>query len=616
MSAISYSVGLSTSAFTGGISLMRNSIGGLTGAMAGIGKNLATGGLIAGIGGITTAFIGLKKASDLAAEMESTATAFRVLMGDAEAAKKMLQSIEALAASTPFEFPELAGAGRNLLAFGIEANRIIPLLTSIGDVASGIQAPIGELADIFGQAKTSGQLFTEDLNQLGGRGIPIIKVLADMLGRGEGEIRKIAEAGQLTFPFLEQAFINLTAAGGKFHGMMAEQATTMKGRISSLTDAWNSLLRQIGTPLNDWLKPQIVGWTANIEAAGVRFGAFLKLVSAAQKNGNLMEFLGTGLNIAFKEAINIFSGGIRGGIAFLSETLPAVFRAGAAAFTDSGLITIMQLAFRGIADTFAARILRAAAALDPTGTAANAADASQATADSALSNLPRLIAGIRLDKGLEKAAPIITEAFSKGAAAFSKANAATLIDVSGDHARLAQLSQQLDPQAYEKFVSGQKDAAVAVENVTKKAAGFDAALAGLTTTAKKEKAKSHSGADTDYTPDDASPEHQGPRRRIYMRKAKDLQSMYDAVKTNPSAYTDSETLGYNKFGRNSLETLAKSIGYDERTKQINNAGRNAFGKNHAPRPERDRREPTLSPIEKTVSLLESVDRRLAALGLA
>jgi tape measure domain-containing protein len=177
------------------------------------------------------------------ASFEQTEVAFKTLLGSAEDAKAVLTDLNEFAANTPFQFPELAGATRQLAAFGIESSNLVPTLQRIGDVSAGISQPIGEIASIYGKARVQGRLFMEDINQLTGRGIPIIGELAEQFGVTESEVRKLVETGQVSFANLEQAFISLTSEGGIFFNMMQEQSQTLAGKWSTFTDNINLRLR-------------------------------------------------------------------------------------------------------------------------------------------------------------------------------------------------------------------------------------------------------------------------------------------------------------------------------------------------------------------------------------
>lgn len=229
------------------------SVNSLSGAFVGLAAKI--GAAFTAYKALEVGFAGFKHALNVASEMETTQTAFKTMLGSSAAMLETLGEIKKLAMSTPFEFPELANAGRMLLAFGMAAKDIPDTLRRIGDVSSAIAAPIGEIAEIYGKARTQGTLFAEDINQLTGRGIPIIRELGNVLGQPEAAIKKLAEEGKITFPLLDQAFRNLTGTGGQFFNMMAEQAKTSSGLWSTLKDGVNELFLALGTPLNDAIKP-------------------------------------------------------------------------------------------------------------------------------------------------------------------------------------------------------------------------------------------------------------------------------------------------------------------------------------------------------------------------
>jgi hypothetical protein len=259
---------------------------------------------------VEAAFSGFSKAVNLASSLETTATSFKVLLGSAGAAESMLGRIKTLAAETPFEFPELANAGKSLLAFGESAANIPSALRRIGDIASGVAAPIGEIAEIYGKARTQGTLFSEDINQLTGRGIPIIRELAKVLKQPEESIKRLAEEGRITFPLLEQSFRNLTGGGGQFFGMMAEQSKTFSGLWSTLTDGVNELFLELGKPLNDSLKPLLfdaIGLAGQLKPLFSRIGqdvgqmvkSMRDFVSEAESGGGVAGALVKSLRDAF-----------------------------------------------------------------------------------------------------------------------------------------------------------------------------------------------------------------------------------------------------------------------------------------------------------------------------
>jgi tape measure domain-containing protein len=179
-------------------------------------------------------------------EFQQLEVAFQTMLGSKEKADKLMSEVTKFAATTPFELSQVAGATRSLLAFGISADKIKETLKALGDVSAGVGAPIEEIAQIYGKARVQGRLFAEDINQLTGRGIPIIQELAKQFKVNEDAVKGLVEAGKVGFPQIEQAFKDLTSAGSIFGGLMDAQAKTLTGQLSNLSDAWSRMLNDIG----------------------------------------------------------------------------------------------------------------------------------------------------------------------------------------------------------------------------------------------------------------------------------------------------------------------------------------------------------------------------------
>jgi tape measure domain-containing protein len=243
MRGIQIPIGLDMGPLNRNLSQVRGTIsGGLGRSLKGVGMMLGVGS--AGLAGLLA--IAAKRSITLAASQEQLAVAFETMLGSGEKAKTLLADIEALGAATPFQYEDLATAGKSLLAFGIGADDIVGTLSRLGDVASGLNIPIGDLAEIYGKARVQGRLFAEDINQLTGRGIPIIAQLAKQFGIAESEVKKLVESGRVGFGNLETAIEAMTNEGGQFFGMMQKQSQTLNGLISTLKDEFASLGREIG----------------------------------------------------------------------------------------------------------------------------------------------------------------------------------------------------------------------------------------------------------------------------------------------------------------------------------------------------------------------------------
>jgi tape measure domain-containing protein len=341
------------------VSLVQASAGRMASVAASASGAALKGGLKAGLGaalagGAAAIGVGLKAVTS-AADFESTKMAFTTIIGDAAKAEQTLTQLRKLGAETPFEFPELADAGRKLIAFGEGADTVTETLRRIGDVSAGVQAPIGEIAEIYGKARVQGRLFAEDINQLTGRGIPIIGQLARQFGVNESQIKKLVETGQVGFPQIEKAFIDMTSSGGKFAGMMAAQSATTKGLFSTLKDTFNEVFLALGTPINDAIRPLIseaIGLVTKLTPMAVEAGKRIKdaisFVIAAFKSGQILDLVTASLKLGFAVAVNSLINGFRAAVSFLFYFI-----------TDGSIWKGLGTVLFGLASSFGLAILNA-----------------------------------------------------------------------------------------------------------------------------------------------------------------------------------------------------------------------------------------------------------------
>jgi len=222
------------------ISGVGTSFGKLTGAMA-LGQ-VAAQGIMTALSKVVD--VG-KEAVKQAASFEQTRIGLENMLGSADKARKLLSDISKFAAETPFEFPELAEATKQLVAFGFGAEDAFSTMKQLGDVSAAVGAPINDLAYLMGTLRTQGRAFTIDIRQFAQRGIPIYEYLAKVLKVNENELSKMIEAGKVGFPEVQKAFSLMTAEGGKFHGTMAKQSKSLNGLVSTMKDNFGQLLRNM-----------------------------------------------------------------------------------------------------------------------------------------------------------------------------------------------------------------------------------------------------------------------------------------------------------------------------------------------------------------------------------
>ena len=179
-------------------------------------------------------------------EFQQLEASFNTMLGSEEKADALMQQLIRTAATTPFDLQSVASGARQLLAYGENVENVNDDLIRLGNIAAGLNQPLNDLIYLYGTTMTQGRLYTADYNQFVGRGIPLGRELASVLGVTESKVREMVEAGKVGFPEVQQALQNLTNEGGMFYNLMEEQSKTITGRISNIQDSIGMMMNEIG----------------------------------------------------------------------------------------------------------------------------------------------------------------------------------------------------------------------------------------------------------------------------------------------------------------------------------------------------------------------------------
>ncbi len=253
---------------------------------------------IATIKGIGKAFIGLTSAAgagmaavakmgiEYNAQMQSYQTAFATMLGDAEKAAKLTDSLKTLAAKTPLAMTDLADASKTLLAFGSSAEQLPDQLKRLGDVAQGDAQALGTMATAFGRVQSNGYASLEEINMMIDQGFNPLQIIADKTGESMAEVRDRVSDGSVSFEELNEALQTATNSGGQFYNAMENQSKTFEGQMSTLKDNVSALAGTLTEDLfaglagdvlpkvNEWVgqlteAAETEGTAGAIETAGV-----------------------------------------------------------------------------------------------------------------------------------------------------------------------------------------------------------------------------------------------------------------------------------------------------------------------------------------------------------
>ena len=195
---------------------------------------------------------------------ETSKATWETLLGSQDAAIEQLERIEEFAASTPFSKMGVDQMAKHLHNAGFEGQAVFDKLTEIGNMGSafGVQEEsLVEMVRQFSQVQQAGTAYTEDLNILQERSIPILEAIAEQTGLTVGEIKKMASEGKISADMYNQA---LESIASTTDGAMKLQSETFSGMMSTLQDNLTTLsgllTEQVFNALKglvEWLNPAV-----------------------------------------------------------------------------------------------------------------------------------------------------------------------------------------------------------------------------------------------------------------------------------------------------------------------------------------------------------------------
>lgn len=304
-------------------------------------KGIATGAVTVGIAGIGTALTaGFSRLNAI----DTASAKLRGLGNDAKSVDAIMANATASVKGTSFGLGEAATVAASAVAAGIKpGEQLETMLKGVANVAAATGGTMEETGSVFNKVAATGKAYTDNINQLSDRGLPIWQALADKLGVTTDEVREMASKGKIDF----QTFSDAAASAA---GTVAtEMGTTVPGAFANL----KASIGRIGANLLD----------------GV-FGKLGPLIQAATKALGPMEDMAKGLGSAIGDVLGPAidrvtgwltklgegAGGITGKLSGMSGVIAPV----AAAFGALGLggvgplltkIPILGEAFGGLANS-------------------------------------------------------------------------------------------------------------------------------------------------------------------------------------------------------------------------------------------------------------------------
>lgn len=179
-------------------------------------------------------------------EFQQTEMAFDTMLGDAQKSQQLVSQLINTAAKTPFDMQGITNGAKQLLAYGTSADEVNQILVRLGDIAAGLSLPLNDLVYLYGTTMTQGRMYTQDLRQFMGRGIPMADELAKQFGVTKDEVGELVTKGKVGAAEVKKAIESMTDTGGRFGGLMEKQSATFVGKISNIEDAVSQMFNEMG----------------------------------------------------------------------------------------------------------------------------------------------------------------------------------------------------------------------------------------------------------------------------------------------------------------------------------------------------------------------------------
>ncbi len=205
---------------------------------------------------IFTAYRYIRGLVDTTGYFEQQQVALEGILGSASAATKAISQLKSMALQSPKQFKDLVGDAKQLSAYGIEVEKLLPTVKQLADISVGLGVDMGRLTLAYGQVKSATVLRGQELRQFTEAGVPMVEELAKKFTQLNGklvstsEIFELISKRQVSFEMVAEVLRDMTAEGGKFYNMQETISETLYGQVQKLKDLWTINLNDTGSSIS------------------------------------------------------------------------------------------------------------------------------------------------------------------------------------------------------------------------------------------------------------------------------------------------------------------------------------------------------------------------------
>lgn len=176
-------------------------------------------------------------------------SSMKIFLGDAEKATEFTDKLQEYAYYNMFDYEQLVGASKQLIAYGNDVENVIPILDKLSEIATGTGNSVEGLVSMYNRAKSIGYVDSRTLMAWASQGIVVKDILKEMGETGIG--------ARVTFEQLDRALDYVTRKGGMFGGVMNAQMDNLSASMGQLEDNLSLMRNEIGQNIEPLLKGQI-----------------------------------------------------------------------------------------------------------------------------------------------------------------------------------------------------------------------------------------------------------------------------------------------------------------------------------------------------------------------
>ncbi|MDM4761880.1 tape measure protein [Galbitalea sp. SE-J8] len=196
-----------------------------------------------------------------------------------EQVTSILGSANQAALGTAFSYGDLASAASAAVASGVQqGTALTKYLGLVTDAAAATHASVSDISVVFNQVTAAGRAYTQDMNQIVQRGIPVWRLLAAQYGVNTTQIRKMVSEGKVdSETFFKAIDKYIGGSAKKVHSLAASWSNTMAaiGRAGAGSSGKDGLLGPILEESKTGLKDLTSALNAvqpSLDAIGKAFG--------------------------------------------------------------------------------------------------------------------------------------------------------------------------------------------------------------------------------------------------------------------------------------------------------------------------------------------------------